>query len=75
MIREVASRIPAQNAVHMPTGPAPITVMSRISSRSLTELGRAYAGSISDSGAPSKAPSARSTEHEMQVKVGVSRRV
>src|SRR5919201_540380 len=32
MIRELASRIPAQNAVIRPTGPAPITVMSRISS-------------------------------------------
>src|SRR2546423_11487564 len=32
MIRELASRIPAQNAVIRPTGPAPITVMSRIPS-------------------------------------------
>src|SRR3954467_15771574 len=32
MIRELASRMPAQNAVIRPTGPAPITVMSRISS-------------------------------------------
>src|SRR2546430_15738755 len=32
MIRELASLMPAQNAVIMPTGPAPITVMSRISS-------------------------------------------
>src|SRR3954453_7765256 len=32
MIRELASRIPAQNAVISPTGPAPMTVMSRISS-------------------------------------------
>src|SRR3954462_14184456 len=32
MIRELASRIPAQKAVIRPTGPAPITVMSRISS-------------------------------------------
>src|SRR5437763_12708298 len=29
MIRELASRIPAQNAVIRPTGPAPITVTSR----------------------------------------------
>ena len=34
MMRESASRIPAQNAVHMPTGPAPMTVMSRTSSKS-----------------------------------------
>ncbi len=34
MMRESASRMPAQNAVHMPTGPAPITVMSRTSSKS-----------------------------------------
>src|SRR4051812_17015537 len=32
MIRELASRMPAQNVVISPTGPAPITVMSRISS-------------------------------------------
>src|SRR3954471_12492720 len=31
MIRELASRMPAQKAVMRPTGPAPITVMSRIS--------------------------------------------
>jgi hypothetical protein len=31
MIRELASRIPAQKAVIRPTGPAPMTVMSRIS--------------------------------------------
>src|SRR4051812_47588254 len=31
MMRDEASRIPAQNEVIMPTGPAPITVMSRIS--------------------------------------------
>src|SRR5690348_10297008 len=31
MIRDEASRMPAQNAVISPTGPAPITVMSRIS--------------------------------------------
>ena len=32
MIREVASRIPAQNAAASPTGPAPTIVMSRTSS-------------------------------------------
>src|SRR3712207_2745991 len=32
MIRALASRMPAQNAVIRPTGPAPMTVMSRISS-------------------------------------------
>src|SRR4051794_19274401 len=32
MIRELASRMPAQNAVMSPTGPAPMTVMSRTSS-------------------------------------------
>src|SRR3954469_20430594 len=32
MIRALASRMPAQKAVMRPTGPAPITVMSRISS-------------------------------------------
>jgi hypothetical protein len=37
MIRLLASRIPAQNAVHMPTGPAPMTVMSRTSSKSLMQ--------------------------------------
>src|SRR5436305_7061170 len=34
MIRAEDSRIPAQNAVHIPTGPAPITVTSRIASKS-----------------------------------------
>jgi hypothetical protein len=36
---------------------------------------RAYGALLSDSPAPSSAPRARSTEHEMQVKVGVSRSV
>ena len=35
MSRDEASRIPAQNAVHRPTGPAPITVTSRTSSKSV----------------------------------------
>ena len=34
MTREVASRIPAQKAVLNPTGPAPMIVISRTSSRS-----------------------------------------
>ena len=34
MMREDASRMPAQNAVERPTGPAPMIVMSRISSKS-----------------------------------------
>ena len=38
MTREVASRIPAQNAVLIPTGPAPITVMSRTSSKSAASV-------------------------------------
>ena len=33
-MRESASRIPAQNEVHIPTGPAPMTVMSRTWSKS-----------------------------------------
>src|SRR3954447_5991866 len=40
MIRELASRMPAQKEVIRPTGPAPITVMSRISVSSATEPGR-----------------------------------
>src|SRR5215212_5009154 len=39
-IRALASRIPAQKAVMSPTGPAPITVMSRISVSSSTLWGR-----------------------------------
>jgi len=34
MILELASRMPAQKAVIRPTGPAPITVMSRMSESS-----------------------------------------
>jgi hypothetical protein len=34
MMRELASRMPAQKAADRPTGPAPITVMSRTSSKS-----------------------------------------
>jgi hypothetical protein len=42
----------------------------------LGELGHErYGVVLSDSAAPSRAPRARSTEHEMQVKVGVSRSV
>src|SRR2546423_10403730 len=39
MIRELASRMPAQKAVIRPTGPAPMTVMSRISSSPTIWLG------------------------------------
>ena len=72
-MRELASRMPAQKAADRPTGPAPITVMSRTSSKSgwLMAMRDCRAGT----GSPSMALSARSTEVAMQVKLGVSRRV
>ena len=74
MMRELASRMPAQKAADRPTGPAPITVMSRISSKSGSRHGvQRIAGRAR--GSPSSAFSARSTEVAMQVKVGVSRMV
>ena len=72
-MRELASRMPAQKAADRPTGPAPITVMSRISSKSGWLMARGIAGA--GTGSPSTALSARSTEVAMQVKLGVSRRV
>ena len=66
MMRQLAWRIPAQNAVASPTGPAPITVMSTVS-----EL--MWSRAASESGVPSSALSARSTEVDTQVNVGVSR--
>ena len=71
-IRDDASRIPAQNAVDRPTGPAPMTVMSRISPGSSEGMGQPTSAAI---GSPSSAASARSTVALMHVCVGVSRSV
>ena len=70
--REDASRMPAQNAVVRPTGPAPMIVMSRTSSKSGCRVMRG-GERASGRGAPSSAERARSTEVDTQVKVGVSR--
>ena len=76
--------MPAQKAAASPTGPAPMIVMSRISSKSAASalailghvIGVVMSGSMPDvSASPSSAPSARSTEAEMQVNIGVSRSV
>jgi hypothetical protein len=60
MIRTDAWRIPAQNAVLSPTGPAPITVMSRTSSKSAR---RSVVSGHLD-GDAAEGVEARSTEHE-----------
>ena len=75
MMRALASRMPAQKAADSPTGPAPITVMSRTSSKSGWRHGARDPKAVAGTGSPSTALSARSTEVAMQVKLGVSRRV
>src|SRR3954468_22291166 len=52
MIRDDASRIPAQNEVIRPTGPAPITVMSRISVSSSKFMGWSRKGRVGGHGLP-----------------------
>ena len=74
-MRELASRMPAQKAADRPTGPAPMTVMSRTSSKSGWLMARGICRAVAGTGSPSTALSARSTEVAMQVKLGVSRRV
>ena len=72
-MRELASRMPAQKAADRPTGPAPMTVMSRTSSKSGWLMATRIPGRWRAPGSPSTALSARSTEVAMQVKLGVSR--
>ena len=55
------------------TGDVPIT--GDWDGSGVTELARVAQGAVSESAAPSSAPSARSTEQAMQVNVGVSRSV
>ena len=68
MMRQLAWRIPAQNAVGEPDGPG-------ADDGDVDGLGAHVAESASVSGVPSSALSARSTEVETQVNVGVSRLV
>ena len=79
MTRELASRIPAQNAVHMPDRPGAdhgdVDDLVEVGGERDRIAGHSALGSVTVSAAPSSAPSARSTEHEMHVKVGVSRSV
>ena len=61
-MRELASRMPAQKAADSPTGPAPMTVMSRTSSKSGWVMARAGSRAVAGTGSPSTALRARSTE-------------